>query len=88
MILSHFLTYDTFAGASPLDYAYVGGLSISQALLVAPLTTVCNRHFGMRVTLSIGIVLETAALLGASFATTIWQLFLSQGIFSCLWNSI
>jgi MFS family permease len=50
------------------------------ALFVSPVATVCSRRFGTRATLGIGIVLETAGLLGASFASRIWHLFLSQGV--------
>lgn len=69
-----------FPGASSLEFAFVGGLSISMALFVSPLATMCTRYFGTHTTLSIGIILETAGLLGASFATEIWHLFLSQGL--------
>jgi MFS family permease len=58
----------------------VGGLSISLALCVSPLATICTRKYGTHVSLSIGILFETAGLLGASWATQIWQLFLSQGL--------
>lgn len=37
-------------------------------------------RYGTQATLSIGIVLQTAGLLGASWATQIWHLFLSQGV--------
>lgn len=80
MFLSHYLSINMFPGASPLEFAFVGGLSISMALFVSPLATMCTRYFGTHTTLSIGIVLETAGLLGASFATEIWHLFLSQGV--------
>jgi MFS family permease len=50
------------------------------ALLVSPVATICTRKYGTQVSLGIGILLETAGLLGASFATQIWQLFLSQGL--------
>lgn len=50
------------------------------ACAVSPLATLTTGRFGTHVTLAIGIVLETAALLGASWATQIWQLFLSQGV--------
>lgn len=50
------------------------------ALFVSPIATMITRRFGTRTTLYIGILLETAALLGASFANTIWELFLSQGL--------
>jgi MFS family permease len=50
------------------------------ALGVSPLATVCTRKYGTQISLGIGILLETAGLLGASWATQIWQLFLSQGL--------
>ena len=80
MFLSHYLSINMFPGASSLEFAFVGGLSISMALLVSPLATMCTRHFGTHTTLSVGIVLETVGLLGASFASEIWHLFLSQGV--------
>lgn len=49
-------------------------------MLVSPLATFTTRMYGTRTTLFLGIALETASLIGASFASTIWQLFLSQGI--------
>lgn len=69
-----------FPSAGPLDYAFVGGLSISMALVVSPLATICVRKYGTRATLSIGILLETLGLLCASWATQIWHLFLTQGL--------
>lgn len=50
------------------------------ACFFAPLATISIRHFGTRTTLLIGVVFEAGALLGASFATRIYQLFLSQGV--------
>jgi MFS family permease len=58
----------------------VGGLSISMALVISPLATICTRKYGTHMSLGIGILFETAGLLGASWATQIWQLFLSQGL--------
>ncbi len=69
VFLAHYLSFNTFSGASSLEYAFVGGLSISLALVIAPLATVCVGLFGTQFTLSIGIVLETAGLLGASWAS-------------------
>lgn len=80
VFLAHYLEYNTFPGASALEYAFIGGLSISMALIIAPLATVCVGRFGTQVTLTFGIILETAGLLGASFAYEIWHLFLSQGL--------
>ncbi|KAI9756249.1 MAG: hypothetical protein M4579_003916 [Chaenotheca gracillima] len=65
---------------SDLEYAFIGGLSISQALMISPLSTYVTRRYGTRTTLLIGVFFETLSLIGASFATQIWHLFLSQGV--------
>jgi MFS family permease len=80
VFLAYYLANDVFPGATPLHYAFIGGLSISQALIVSPLATLTTRVFGTRTTLLIGVVFETVSFIGASFATKIWHLFLSQGI--------
>lgn len=48
--------------------------------MVSPLATMTTRLYGTRTTLLIGVFLETISLIGASFATNIWHLFLSQGV--------
>ncbi|KAF2452407.1 major facilitator superfamily domain-containing protein [Lineolata rhizophorae] len=80
VFLAHYLSTNTFPNASPLDFAFIGGLSISMALLISPLGTIITRLYGTRATLSLGIVFQTASLLGASFASRIWHLYLSQGL--------
>jgi hypothetical protein len=80
VVLNHYLSNNTFPRASSLEYAFIGGLSISMSLLISPVATVSTRKFGTQVTLSFGILFETAGLLGASFSSRIWHLFLSQGI--------
>ncbi|OJJ42390.1 hypothetical protein ASPZODRAFT_76893 [Penicilliopsis zonata CBS 506.65] len=80
VFLSYFLTHNDFPDGNSLDYAFVGGLSASQAFMIAPLAAIISRRVGLKLTLALGIVLETAALLGASWATQTWQLYLSQGV--------
>ncbi|KAK7626340.1 major facilitator superfamily domain-containing protein [Phyllosticta citricarpa] len=80
IFLAHFLTTNTFPGATRLDFAFVAGLSLSMAQLISPIATISTRKFGTRVTLLIGVFFETLALIGASFATQTWHLFLSQGV--------
>ncbi|KII91708.1 hypothetical protein PLICRDRAFT_75740, partial [Plicaturopsis crispa FD-325 SS-3] len=80
VFLAHYLSTNAFPGSTSLDFAFIGGLSISQALLISPLAVLVTRHFGTRATLFLGVIFETLSLIGASFATQIWQLFLSQGI--------
>lgn len=80
VFLAYFLANNIFPGATYLDFAFVGGLSISIALLVSPLATTTTRLFGTRTSLLIGVFLQTVALLAASFAKETYQLFLSQGV--------
>ncbi|WPG99207.1 Hypothetical protein R9X50_00201800 [Acrodontium crateriforme] len=80
VFLAHYLANNLFPGAGRLEYAFVGGLSIGAAMLISPVATLTTRLFGTRTTLFIGIFLETGSFIGASFASQIWQLFLSQGI--------
>ena len=80
VFLAYYLRTNTFPGATSLEYAFVGSLSISCAMLVSPIATYTTRTFGTKTTLFTGIAFETASFIGASFARTIWQLFLSQGI--------
>ena len=78
--MAHYLSKNTFPGATSLEYAFIGGLSISMALIVSPIATVAARKYGTRAALGIGILFQTAGLLGASWANKIWHLFLSQGL--------
>ncbi|KAK0618599.1 major facilitator superfamily domain-containing protein [Bombardia bombarda] len=80
VFLAYYLRTGIIAGSSPMAFAFVGGLSISIALLISPLATLCIGRFGTNTTLRIGVVLEAASFIGASFATHIWHLLLSQGI--------
>lgn len=79
VFLSYYLSNNVFAGASYLDYAFVGGLSIAAAMLISPLATYTTKRFGTRTTLLTGVFFETLSLITASFANQIWHLFLSQG---------
>ncbi|TVY13001.1 putative transporter MCH2 [Lachnellula arida] len=80
VFLAHYLQTNTFPGASALEYAFVGGFSISLALIISPVATICVRKYGTQVALFVGIVMQSAGLLGASWASKIWHLFLSQGV--------
>jgi hypothetical protein len=47
---------------------------------VAPLVSLFSVRLGVRGTLAIGTILETAALIVASFSYRLWQLYLTQGV--------
>ncbi|KAI4204044.1 MAG: hypothetical protein LQ350_001437 [Teloschistes chrysophthalmus] len=80
VFLAYYLQNNYYPGASALQFAFVGGLSISLALVLSPVATLTTRLYGTNVTLLIGVFFETLSLIGASFARQIWHLFLSQGI--------
>lgn len=80
VFLAYYIENDRFPGATNLQYAFIGGLSISCALLISPLVTYITRTFGTKYTLGLGVILETISFIGASFASRTWHLFLSQGV--------
>lgn len=80
VFLAWYLAHNTFPGATALEYAFVGSLSVSSAMIISPVATTTTRLFGTKTTMFIGVCLETASLIGASFATQISHLFLSQGV--------
>lgn len=80
VFLAYYLNNNVFPDATPIAYAFIGGLSISIALLVSPICTMLIGRYGTRPTLFFGIILETIAFIGASFTSRIWHLLLSQGI--------
>lgn len=69
-----------FPDATALDFAFVGGLNFGMSLLIATPVTQAVRRFGTHPPLVLGIVLQSAGYITASFATKIWHLYLSQGV--------
>ncbi len=80
VFLAYYLDNDIFPGATSLQYAFVGSLSIAILMLTSPIATIAVREIGIRPTMFCGVVLETISLLCASAATQIWHLFLTQGV--------
>jgi MFS family permease len=80
VFLSYYLSHNYFPNTSPLVYAFIGGLSISQAVLIAPLATRVIHSYGTRICLHFGVFFQTLSLIGASFAKKKYQIILSQGI--------
>ncbi|KAI1381014.1 major facilitator superfamily domain-containing protein [Hypoxylon crocopeplum] len=84
VILAYYLSHKTYQGATHLEYALIGGLSISQSLIMSPVATFAHRHLGIRPTLLLGTILVFVSLFTSSYTKEIWQLFLSQGVcFGC-----
>ncbi|KAJ2981480.1 hypothetical protein NQ176_g1995 [Zarea fungicola] len=80
VFLAHYLSTNAFPGSTPLEYAFVGGLSLTCLFLISPVATYLLRRIGVRSTMMLGVVLEAASFVGASFATRISHLFVTQGL--------
>ncbi|KAF8245475.1 major facilitator superfamily protein [Wilcoxina mikolae CBS 423.85] len=79
--LAHYLsTPSLFPSSHPRDYALIGGLNFSTAMLVAPTITSLARRFGPQVPMLIGVFFLSSGFLLASFAGRIWHLYLTQGV--------
>ena len=46
------------AGATDLDFAFIGGLSLSLAMLVGPVSNWISKSYGTRVTMVIGTLVS------------------------------
>ncbi|KAL2009692.1 hypothetical protein VTN00DRAFT_5499 [Thermoascus crustaceus] len=78
--LAHYLSSGRFPEATPIDYALVGGLNFSTAMLVAPGVTIFARHYSVQAPMLLGTILIAIGFISASFAHRIWQLYLTQGV--------
>lgn len=78
--LSSYLEQNYFPDGSHLKYAFIGGLSMSTAFLFTPFHTYLMLRYHFRIVgIGAGLVMALG-LLGASFATRAWHLFLFQGL--------
>lgn len=82
--LAYYLEHDTFAGADKYDYALVGGIAFGVGLMVAPVVNKVHGLIGTKPTIIVGSCLQFAGLMMASFAVSLWQLYLTQGVLQSL----
>lgn len=80
IFLNYYLSNNTFPGATKYDFALIGSLVFFCGLALSPVAALLYNVFGFRILIIIGIILQTAAYIMASFATQLWQLYLTQGI--------
>ncbi|KAI1271961.1 major facilitator superfamily domain-containing protein [Xylaria sp. FL0933] len=81
VFLAYYIKSNTFQ-SSDIGYAFIGGLSLSLAFVVSPLATFLAGwdKFGTRLTIFTGVIFETIAFVGSSFATELWHIILTQGV--------
>lgn len=80
VFLAHYLKTNSFPGATPLQYSFIGSLSVTCLMLVSPVATKLVGKYGIQPAMFCGVILETLGLITASFASELWHLVLSQGI--------
>ena len=80
VFLSYYLSSEIFAGSRPSDFALIGGLNFGVAMLASPFVTISCRTWGLQVPMYAGSLFLGSGFIAASYATLIWQLYLSQGV--------
>ncbi|CDR46247.1 CYFA0S22e01706g1_1 [Cyberlindnera fabianii] len=78
--LAHYLQYDTFKGASKLDYSAIGGIAFGCGLFLSPLFKLLIRATSVRKTIFLGGVCQFVGIMLAAFSTKLWEIYLTQGV--------
>lgn len=80
VFLSYWLDNSLFPGGTSRDYALIGSIVLCLAQSLAPLAQMLSAIFGIRPVMIIGSILQMAGYLMCSWATTLWQLYLTAGV--------
>lgn len=77
---ANYLNNNTFAGATKMDYAYIGGIAFGVGLFCSPAINFIQGKIGTRPTIIVGNCLQFTGLMLASWSRKLWQLYLTQGL--------
>lgn len=80
VFLSNFMSSNTYPNARDVDFAFVGGLSFGIGLVASPIPSTLIKYYPYQYVILVGSFIQSGGLIGASFTTRIWQLYLTQGI--------
>lgn len=80
VFFSYYLNHLVFSGADKYDYALIGGMRFGLAFMLFPVVHFVQGRVGTRITMLFGNCCQFAALMMASFATRLWQVYLTQGL--------
>lgn len=80
VFLAYYFNSGVFPGASKYDYALIAGMSVAFGQGCAPLAMVLARIKGCKYPMYLGICLLFVGFLLGSFATKLWQLYVTQGV--------
>ncbi|KAH9934336.1 major facilitator superfamily domain-containing protein [Fomitopsis serialis] len=77
-----------FRDQSLARIGYVGGCGVGFTFAVGPLSNLLVTRFGMRATISVGVIVVAVAFELASISTSYWELLLSEGILFGIGSSL
>ncbi|ODV96592.1 hypothetical protein PACTADRAFT_28604, partial [Pachysolen tannophilus NRRL Y-2460] len=80
VFLRFYLESDYFPNATSIDFALIGSIVVGISQIIAPFVFWFTQCLGFRQALIIGVIIQTAGYVLASFSTKIWQLYLTQGL--------
>ncbi|KAG0207713.1 hypothetical protein BGX28_001110 [Mortierella sp. GBA30] len=76
----YYLEDNIFPGATLSQISWAGGIGTASAFLTCPFQSSMVRRFGLRPVIAVGILISGCGIILASFANSLWQLFLTQGV--------
>lgn len=79
VFLSFYLSTNTFPEATQYDFALIGGMVVFLANFLSPFGALLHKMIGFRRVLFVGLIIQTAGYILASYATKIWHLYVTQG---------
>ncbi|CEP61816.1 Esbp6p LALA0_S04e01354g [Lachancea lanzarotensis] len=80
IFIAYYLNANAFPGASKYDYALIAGFNVFGGQGFAPTAMILAQIIGFRATMCTGVIFLFAGFFLASFATKLWQLYLTQGV--------
>ncbi|OUM53714.1 hypothetical protein BVG19_g3021 [[Candida] boidinii] len=80
VFLGFFLKENIFPGASAIDFAFVGSIILCLAQALAPLVMLLSSVLGHKLTMTIGLTLQSAGYILCSFATELWHIYVTLGV--------
>ncbi|CAO3572148.1 unnamed protein product [Mortierella alpina] len=75
-----YLQENIFPGATLSQVSWSGGIGTASVFLTCPFQSSMVRRFGLRPVIAVGILICGCGMILASFATSLWQLYLTQGV--------
>ncbi|KAG0207712.1 hypothetical protein BGX28_001109 [Mortierella sp. GBA30] len=76
----YYLKENIFGDATLSQVSWVGGIGASSVFLTGPFQSSMVRRFGLRPVIGVGIAICGCGVILASFATALWQVYLTQGV--------